>query len=124
VGLAIAIAVLQAINAVRAFAGPASFADYMGLPLGRGGEAGFVFVYGLRAAFIALAVTALAVTRNFHALTFVAVAAIVMPVGDAILASRAGAPVAIVARHAAIAAFLVATAIVLHLAARRAAAGA
>ncbi len=123
-GLAAAIALLQAVNAARAFAGPVGFADYMGLPLGGAQNDGFVLVYGLRAAFIALAVAALLVTRNYPALTWVAIAAIVMPVGDAILTARAGAPVATVGRHVAIAAFLVVTAIVLHLAARRASAGA
>lgn len=119
IALAGAIALLQGVNAVRAFAAPAGFADYMGLPLATPQDAGFVLVYGLRAAFIALAVAALLVTRNFTALTWVAVAAIVMPIGDAVLTARAGAPTAIVARHVAIAVFLCVTAVVLHLAARR-----
>ncbi|MBU6373325.1 MAG: DUF4267 domain-containing protein [Alphaproteobacteria bacterium] len=120
IGLAGAIALLQGVNAVRAFAAPAGFADYMGLPLAAPQDAGFVFVYGLRAAFIALAVAALLATRNFAALTWVAAVAIVMPIGDAVLTARAGAPTAIVARHVAIAIFLCVTALVLHLAARRA----
>ena len=120
-GLAAVIAILQAVNAVRAFAAPAGFADYLGLPLRDGQDVGFVLVYGLRAGFIALAVGALLVTRNFQALTWVAVAALVMPIGDAVLTARAGAPFATVARHVAIGVFLLATAIALGLAARRAA---
>lgn len=122
-GLAAVIVLLQAVNAVRAFAEPEAFAIYMGLPLGTGQEAGFVFVYGLRAAFIALAVTALLLTRNYTALVWVALAALVMPIGDAVLTARAGAPGAIVGRHVAIALFLVMTAVTLRLAARRAGVG-
>ncbi len=107
--LAAAIALLQAFNAVRAFTDPAGFAAYLGLPLDAGADAGWVFIYGLRTAFIALAVAALLFTRNMAALTWSAAAGIVMPVGDALLAQRAGAPTATVARHAAIAVYLVIT---------------
>lgn len=122
-GLATAIVLLQAVNAGRAFVTPDAFATYMGLPLGAGQEANFVFVYGLRTAFIALAVTALLVTRNYAALVWVALAALVMPIGDAVLTARAGAPAAVVGRHVAIAVFLVVTAVALGLAARRTGAG-
>lgn len=119
-GLTGAIALLQAVNAARAFAAPAGFADYMGLPLATPQDAGFVMVYGLRAAFIALAVAALMATRNFAALAWIAAAGLVMPIGDAVLTARAGASTAIVARHVAIAVFLAVTVVVVALAARRA----
>jgi len=116
--LALAIAALQAVNAFRAFAAPAGFATYLGLPLTDPQDHGFVLVYGLRAAFIALAVGALLATRNYSALAWVALVGLVMPIGDAILVSRAGAPVATIARHVAIGVFLAVTAGVLWLAAR------
>ena len=89
-GLTGAIALLRALNAARAFAAPAGFPDYMGLPLAAPQDAGFVMVYGLRAAFIALAVAALMATRNVAALAVIAAAGLVMPIGDAVLTARAG----------------------------------
>jgi len=116
--LAVAIAALQAVNAVRAFVAPAGFASYLGLPLTDPQDQGFVLVYGLRAAFIALAVGGLLATRNYSALAWVALVGLVMPIGDAILVARAGAPVATIARHIAIGVFLAVTAGVLWFAAR------
>lgn len=100
-------AVLQALNAIRAFAAPVSFADYMGLPLADPADVGFVYVYGLRAAFIAMLVTLFLAVRRFDALVWTAVAALLMPVGDALLAQSAGAPTITVLRHAAIAVYVV-----------------
>lgn len=105
--------VLMAVNAARAFADPTAFAAYLGLPLVASGDAGMVHVYALRALFIALLVAALIVLRQRTALALLAVCAVVMPLGDALLASNAGAAPATVARHLAIAVFLVVTALVL-----------
>ena len=104
---------LMAVNAVRAFTGPAAFADYLGLPLASPNDAGLIKVYGLRAAFIALLVAALLVTGNAKALALLSASAVLMPVGDAVLSSVAGAPKRTVFRHVAIAVFLCVTAAVL-----------
>ena len=100
---------LMAVNGVRAFVDPAAFAIYLGLP----GDAALVQVYGLRALFIALLVAALLVTRQRRALALLSACAVVMPVGDALLTSAAGAPAGTVLRHAAIALYLLVTALVL-----------
>lgn len=113
--LAAAIALLQAFNASRAFTDPAGFADYLGLPLVNTDDAGWVFVYGLRALFIALAVAALLLTQNMRALTWIALVGIVMPLGDAWLTHQAQASIAIVVRHIAIAAYLLVTFIALRI---------
>ncbi|MEL6363111.1 MAG: DUF4267 domain-containing protein [Pseudomonadota bacterium] len=105
--------VLQALNAVRAFAAPVTFADYMGLPLEHTSDVGFVYVYGLRAAFIAILVVLFLGLRRFDALAWTAVAALIMPVGDLLLAHNAGAPLATVSRHAAIAVYVLAAFFVL-----------
>lgn len=105
--MAAIMAVLQALNAVRAFTSPVSFSVYMGLPLESAADVGFVYVYGLRAAFISLLIILFLVTRRFNALAWTAVAALLMPVGDAILAQSAGAPFTTVLRHALIAMYVV-----------------
>ncbi len=105
--IAAIMAVLQALNAVRAFTSPMGFSVYMGLPLENAADVGFVYVYGLRAAFISLLITLFLMTRRFDALVWTAVAALLMPVGDAILAQTAGAPFTTVSRHALIAIYVV-----------------
>jgi hypothetical protein len=107
--LAAAIAGLQAFNAIRAAADPSGFAAYMGVPLDTAADAAWVHVYALRTAFIALMVAALLATGNMRALAWIALAGVVMPVGDAWLAQQAGAPAATLARHAAIGVYLVVT---------------
>jgi hypothetical protein len=107
--LAAAIALLQAVNAARAFIDPAGFAQYLGLPLANAADAPLIYIYGLRTGFIALAVAALLATRNMRALSWIALAGVVIPLGDAWLAHNAGAPIATVARHGAIALYLVLT---------------
>lgn len=99
-------AVLQALNAVRAFAAPVGFAEYMGLPLENVSDVGFVYVYGLRAAFISTLVIIFLASRRFDALAWTAAAALIMPVGDALLAQNAGAPLPTVLRHAVIAIYV------------------
>lgn len=105
--MALIMALLQALNALRALGEPFSFAAYMGLPLESPADTGFVGVYGLRAAFIALMIAVLLLKRQLAALSWIALLAIVMPVGDAILVHEAGAPPATVLRHALIAGYLV-----------------
>lgn len=107
-------AALMFVNALRAFISPEAFADYLGLPLVSAADAGLVHVYALRALFIGLLGMALLLTRQSRALSLFAFAAVVMPVGDAWLTFQAGAPAPTIARHVGIAAFLLATAVLLH----------
>lgn len=117
--LAAAMALLQGLNAVRAFSDPVGFSAYMGLPIADSAQAGFVLVYGLRTAFIGLLIALLLATSRLRALALMAGAALVMPVGDAVLAYGAGAPLAIVARHAAIGLYVFAAFIFLRRASAR-----
>lgn len=110
---AMAMAVSQAVSAARAFADPVAFASYMGLPIAPGEAAGFVTVYALRTTLIAALVLFLALTGRLRELGVMAVIAILLPVGDAMLVASAGAPPSTVYRHAGIAVFLTFTAIML-----------
>ena len=105
--LAAPMALLQGINAVRTVTDPIGFARYMGAPLASAADAAWVQIYGLRAAFVALLVAALIARRDIGALKWAALAALVMPLGDAWLTHQLGAPPSTIARHGAIAAYLV-----------------
>ena len=113
VWIATAGGVLMLLNTVRALRAPAPFATYLGLPLADPRDAGLVRVYALRALFIALTLAILLVLRDARTLGLVSLAAVVMPVGDAILTARAGAPRATVIRHIVIAVALAAAAALL-----------
>jgi hypothetical protein len=104
---------LMAVNALRSLTAPVPFATYLGLPLVHDGDADMVRVYGLRALFIGLAVAALLVMRDTPALAALMFAAVVMPIGDAILTAKAKAPKATVIRHAVIAILLLVAGILL-----------
>lgn len=105
--LAVVMAVLQGVNAARTVANPEGFASYMGLPIEQIESLAWVQVYGLRAGFIAILSAILLARADFAALRWMALAALLMPLGDAWLVSEAGAPMPIIVRHIAIAAFLV-----------------
>ncbi len=117
--LAAAIAVLQGVNAIRTAMDPQGFATYMGLPVDRLSALGWVQVYGLRAGFIAVLTAVLLARSDFTALRLMALAALMMPLGDAYLALNAGAGPGIVGRHLGIAVFLVVAAVFLGRAAAR-----
>lgn len=114
--LAIPIAVLQAVNAVRTLIDPVGFAAYMGAA---GGDPAWVQIYGLRAAFIALLTGVLLVRQDLNALKWVALCALLMPLGDALIVSGAAADGAIVMRHVATAVFVLVTFVFLARGARR-----
>lgn len=111
--MAAAGAALMFFNTARAFADPGGFARYLGMPLADLADAGLVNVYALRALFVGVLVILLLAAREGRALALLAFAAVVMPVGDAVLTFQAGAPAATVARHIGIALFLLATGILL-----------
>ena len=104
--LAAAIAVLQGVNAVRTVLDPQGFATYMGLPVDQPSAVSWVQVYGLRAGFIALLTAVLLARCDFAALRWMALAALLMPLGDAWLTAGAGTGLPIIGRHLAIALFL------------------
>lgn len=105
--LALVMAVLQGVNAARTALNPQGFASYMGLPVEHLESFTWVQVYGLRAGFIAILTAILLARADFAALRWTALAALIMPLGDAWLVSEVGAPMPIIARHLATAAFLV-----------------
>lgn len=104
--LAAAMAMLQGVNALRTVIDPQGFATYMGLPVDQLSALGWVQVYGLRAGFIAVLTSVLLARSDFLALRWMALAALLMPLGDAWLAASAGAGAPIVGRHLATALFL------------------
>jgi hypothetical protein len=85
------------------------FATTLGAPLRDPADTAFVYVYAFRAAFLALLVGWIVLRRDIAMLRFVALAALVMPIGDAALTYSLGAPPATVARHVAIIVLLVIT---------------
>ena len=111
--MAVLIVGLMALNTGRAFLAPVEFAQYMGLPLSDPANAGFVYVYGLRAFFLGLFAVVLILRRDFTALQWYALTAVLMAVGDAYLVARSGGPAAIIGRHLATGLYLVITALML-----------
>ena len=104
---------LKSIGFWMAFLSPVAFAAYLGLPLSDPPNVGFVHVYGLRAFFLGLFALVLILRRDFIALQWCALTAVVMAVGDAYLAARAGGPAAIIGRHLATGLYLAVTALML-----------
>jgi len=113
--LAVPLAVLQAINVVRAL----SFADYFGAPVGEPGALAWVQVYALRTAFITGLVSVFLLRRDLRALFWTAAIATIMPLGDAWIAYSAGAPQDTLLRHLLIGIYVVVTCIALAFASRR-----
>jgi len=117
--LAVPLAVLQAVNVVRALSDPSGFADYFGAPVGEPGALAWVQVYALRTAFITGLVSVFLLRRDLRALFWTAAIATIMPLGDAWIAFSAGAPQDTLLRHLLIGVYVVITCIALALASRR-----
>jgi hypothetical protein len=115
-----AMAAYMMFNAVQAWTDPQIFAVRLGLPLASPAGDDWVRIYALRAAFIALALAALLLARQWRALSLFGLAAVAMPLGDAWLTYVAGAGAATVGRHVLIAAFVAVAAVLLDQAARSA----
>ena len=111
--LALVASAVLLVNAVRAVADPAGFAEYLGLPLADPADDGLVLVYAGRTAVLAAVPLVLLVRRERRSLAVVTLLAVVLPLGDALLTRAAGAPAGTVLRHVAIAAYLAATAVLL-----------
>jgi uncharacterized membrane protein (DUF485 family) len=103
--MAVLIAALMYLNAVRTVVNPIGFADTMGLVLQAGADVSWVRVYGLRALLIGLIVTYLLVRQDPGTLSWLALFGAVVALGDAWLVSNADG--ATVPRHLSIAVFLV-----------------
>lgn len=108
--LVVALGAFMLLNTARALLDPVGFAVYMGLPLTDPSNHAFVQVYALRAAFLRLCAFGLLWLRDIRALAVFALAALVMPIGDALLTASNHAPPLIVARHGATAVVLAVTA--------------
>lgn len=117
--LAAIMGIMQALNAVRALIDPVAFSAYMGLPLEDSADVGFVLVYGLRTAFIAILIGVFLLLKRLDALAWMALVALLLPIGDAWLATQSGASAAIIARHVAIAVYLLIAFVFLRRAAHR-----
>jgi hypothetical protein len=90
--MAILMAGYMLFNAVTAWTDPQGFAARLGLAATSPDSFGWVGVYALRAAFIGLLLAALVLARQWRALFLVAVAALIMPMGDAVLTYSVGSP--------------------------------
>jgi hypothetical protein len=102
VALVVLMAIYMAFNTFQAWGAPVAFADRLGLPITGAESEGWVRVYALRAAFIALLLGGLVLARQWRALSLFAFAALIMPLGDAWLTYNTGAPIAIFGRHIAL----------------------
>ncbi|ALL12713.1 DUF4267 domain-containing protein [Caulobacter henricii] len=119
--LSVPLALLQAVNVARALSDPTGFAIYYGVPVSGADAVAWVQVYALRTAFVAALVAIFLVRRDLRALFWTAVAALILPLGDAWLTHQTGAAASIVARHLAIEGYLVLTCVALFIANRNAA---
>jgi hypothetical protein len=107
--MALVMGLVQALYAIQAVADPVAFALYRGTPLAAVGDTGWVHTYASRTLFVALTVGLLLARRDVATLRSVALLGLVMPVGDAVIAHEAGAPISVVARHVGTMLFLVLT---------------
>jgi hypothetical protein len=107
--LALFMALLQAAYAVQAFVDPRALADFRGMSADDPASIGWIYVYGSRTLFVALVVMVLLVRRDLATLRWVAIVGVLMPLGDALVALRTEAPMAIVLRHVVTAIYLLVT---------------
>lgn len=110
VWIAVAGLALTATNIIRSLVDPVGFADYFGAPVDADGTA-FVQVYAVRTLFVTVLGVAALTSRSMPTLRLLMASAVVMPLGDLIVAGRAGAAPATLVRHAVIAVFLVSAAV-------------
>jgi hypothetical protein len=115
--LASLMAAYMLFNAYAAWTDPQAFALRSGLPASAPDAGGWVRIYALRAAFIGLLLAGLILARQWRALFLLAVAALIMPLGDAWLTHDAGSPAYI--RHLAIAGVVAISALLLAQAAKQ-----
>jgi hypothetical protein len=119
--MSVPLALLQAVNVARALAAPSDFAAYYGVAINSADADAWVQVYALRTAFIAALVAIFLLRRDLRALLWTAIAALILPLGDAWLTHQGGAAPSIVLRHLATAGYLALTCLALFIATRNAA---
>lgn len=117
--MALAAVVLLIVNVVRAVTDPVGFVAFFGLAEAAAGNGDLAVVYAIRTLFVAVLAAVLIVRRDLPGLTTFALAAVLIPVGDALLVAARSGPPLVIARHVAIAVFLLATWWVLRRDARR-----
>lgn len=104
-----AMALLQGVYAVQAFLSPDTFAASRGTPLVNSGDPAWILTYACRTIFVSLTIMLLLARGAMSTLRWVALLALVMPVGDLLIALDAGAPRANLLRHVGTIAYLAAT---------------
>jgi hypothetical protein len=102
-------ALLQVAYALQAFVDPVALADFRGMSADDPASISWVYAYGTRTLFVALVVMVLLVRRDLATLRWVAVGGVVTPLGDALVALRTEATMAVVLRHVATAIYLLVT---------------
>ncbi len=108
--MAAIVALFLIVNTVRSLLAPGAFSGYFGAPLASPEDTAWVIVYALRTGLIAAIILVLLAARQLRLTGWVALFGAALPAGDFLLAQAAGAPVSILARHAAIGVFLLVTA--------------
>lgn len=104
-----AMALLQGVYALQAFLSPDTFAVSRGTPLAGNGDPAWVLTYAYRTLFVALTVVLLLARGAMSTLRWVALLALVMPVGDLVIALGVEAPRTILLRHVGTIAYLAIT---------------
>jgi hypothetical protein len=114
VWMCVPIVALMAFNTARAISDAKGFAAYYGLAGAADADPAFVHIYASRAFFLAAATGIFLAARQWRALMWFALAAIVMPLCDALQVAMAQGPPPVIARHLSIAAYLAITAFFLN----------
>lgn len=99
------------VNVVRALTAPASFAEYLGVPLASQLDDAWVIIYASRTLLLAIIILVLLYRRLFGVLGAVFAVSVIIPLTDAFLTRDAGT--ATVGRHLGIALYLLVTGIAL-----------
>lgn len=114
--LVLLMAVLQGFYGMFAFVDPVTFADVRGTALASNNDIDWIKIYASRTLFVALVVGFLLYLGHYRLLVAVAIFGTVMPITDGWLAFQAGATSDVVIKHVLTFVYLVATAVILHLA--------
>jgi Domain of unknown function (DUF4267) len=105
-------------SALRATFAPEAFSAAFGLPLRDLADTGFLGVYAIRSLFLCAFTVVLVVRRDLKTLSLFATLACALPIADAVwVFAKTGVATAMI-RHGIIGLYLLATALVLHRAAR------
>jgi hypothetical protein len=109
VWLAVILMLYMLFNVIRTVQDPVGFAETFGTPLTNPADSAFVFVYAIRALFLAVFGLVLIVQMRWQMLALFILVATIMPVGDALLVASQGGESTIIIRHVVIAGVLMLT---------------